>query len=173
MEKDIKQIIKDILFDEEPLEDASNETLERKEEKVEPAVINNVKAQDIIYRNAKSSVFVDLNNNNSNNNHFEEVNEPKEVYEFSSNISPIFGVIEQNDKHNVISSNIDKDNDSLTKKPSDNHLDIVPSPIYGYGSKEEFYGDDLNDEDITRINVRDEYDTLDREINLFDDYGDK
>jgi len=170
MEKDIKQIIKDILFEEETTEDTSEhvEVFKEMAPQVEKPSFDepSIKAEDVIY---KKSAFIDLDS--KNNKPVDYVSETKEVYEFSSNISPIFGPINNTNRDNHINSDISKEKtDIITNKPSDNHLDIVPSPIYGYASKEDFI------EDTTEYNsyIDDELDVLkDREISLFDDFGDK
>ncbi len=180
---DIKKKICEILFedDETEVDDSEKKPVIKQEKKVEE-VINEgtqIKARDFLYQ--KSNVFVDLNDNKKQTNYADN-NEP---YVFSSQISPIFGVIKQ-DKKQETESEL-KVNKKLTSKPTDSHLDIITSPIYGYGSDVDNNIDDLvqekpeiyEEEELHDLfDNEDEKDSLDKleddeEITLFKLFGDK
>lgn len=182
---DIKKKICEILFeeDESEVDDSEKKPIIKEVKKVEE-VINNegpqIKAKDFLYR--KSDVFVDLNDNKKPSNYSDN----NEAYVFSSQISPIFGVIKQ-DKKQETESEL-KVNKKLTSKPADAHLDIITSPIYGYGSDEDNKNaiddlvedkQELDEEELHDLFDNEEKnDSLDKleddeEITLFKLFGDK
>lgn len=186
MKEDIKKKFLDILFDPDP-EDSQNSifndvnNVENKKEEN----LSNLKASDILYhKSEKSNIFVDLEEKPNKVNYVSEDNKNEE-YEFNSQISPMFGVIETNDgiKLPIEKTIIEKS----TKKPLDDHLEIIPSPIYGYGKQ-----DDIKEEDYKPMSDTQELNTLfnqendeeysaddsdeidlEKEITLFDIFGDK
>lgn len=135
--KDIKKKFLDILFeptDDEPEQvDEAVEEVEKKPIKEE----SSVKAKDILYRKSEGSAFIDLNDLSKPTSSLkEEKNE--ENYEFASQISPIFGVLKESKRRPV---KLEKEsNDSIVNKPEDSHLEIITSPIYGYGDQEDVTG---------------------------------
>jgi len=158
---DIKKKFIDILFEDE---DEESEALEiekkvNKEKSFETKKESTINAKDILYRKPGASVFVNLDE--TPNNYNKEEKESNDIYEMSSQISPIFGVIKESKPKNVT---YDKDIiDTQTNKPVDSHLDIITSPIYGYGSKEDAMA---NNYDVKGI---EEADATDEELhNLFD-----
>ena len=91
----------------------------------------------------------------------------------SSQISPIFGVIKQN-KPKVV--NVDHEKvETLTNKPADAHLDIITSPIYGYGNKEDAIDNNYEVKDILVDNNYEPYNhSEDDELRkLFDNEEDR
>lgn len=140
-------------------------------------ITKTVKAEDVLYKKGQSA-FIDYGTPSETHNTSNKVEEKKEeeTYEFSANISPIFGVIESKEKEpapvkvKVVSSQVNK--------PDNSHLDIVPSPIYGYSSKEEaerenYVVNNLDDEEDELHRLFETQDNLhvkDEEINLFDAY---
>ena len=134
MKNDIKKKFIDILF--EPEED-EEEIFEKPKTAEKPArkQENTVKAKDILYRKSEGSAFINL----------EEKKKPEEKkveddhvdYEFSSQISPIFGLIKEN-KPDISSVSSGSANESLLSKPDSSHLEIITSPFYGYGSREDY-----------------------------------
>lgn len=187
MKSDIKKKFIDILF--EPEEDDEEEVYVRP--KAEPKPVKKqektVKAADILYRKPERSAFIDLDDKKKKK---EEKKEPENVYgdyEFSSQISPIFGVIKEN-KPEIKKSSASV-NESLTSRPDSSHLEIITSPIYGYGSREEYEKDhpdlfaglvDTDEEELHQLLDEDygyddhTYDDIDdkdeQEINLFNSY---
>ena len=145
MKSDIKKKFIDILF--EPEEDDEEEVYVRP--KAEPKPVKKqektVKAADILYRKPERSAFIDLDDKKKKK---EEKKEPENVYgdyEFSSQISPIFGVIKEN-KPEIKKSSASV-NESLTSRPDSSHLEIITSPIFGYGQREGEYDIPISEED--------------------------
>ncbi len=187
MKKDIKKKFIDILF--EPEEDDEEEVYVKP--KPEKAAVKKqettVKAADILYRKPERSAFIDLSEQKPK----KEEKKKEEIYgdyEFSSQISPIFGVIKENKPEFKSSVNA---NESFINKPDSSHLEIITSPIYGYGSREDAektepdIGNalDATDEDeLHRLLDEDfgyddhTYDDIEKtvdEINLFDSYDEE
>ena len=179
MKNDIKKKFIDILF--EP-DDDEEEIVEKKETakpvKKQESTVN---ARDILYRKPEKSAFINL----------EEKKEKKQDigvetvygdYEFSSQISPIFGVIKENKPNFVSNTSV---NESLVSKPDNSHLEIITSPIYGYGSREDYSKDhidinevlaDTDEEELHRLldedygydaHTYDDIDDDDEELDLF------
>ena len=184
MRSDIKKKFIDILF--EPEEDEEEVYVKPKaEHKPVKKQEKTVRAADILYRKPEKSAFIDLDDPKKK----PEKKEPENVYgdyEFSSQISPIFGVIKENKPEITASVSV---NESLTNRPDSSHLEIITSPIYGYGSREDFEKDhpdlfaglaDGDEEELHRLIDEDygyddhTYDDIDdkddQEINLFDSY---
>ena len=183
---DLKQKFLDILFEDEDDETEVKDTpvikkeAVKKEEKKEEIEESAIKAKDILYRKAGKSPFINLDNT-TKGTHF-DLNDSNQ-YEMSSQISPIFGLIANEDKRKVnVSSEI---TESQITKPADSHLDIITSPIYGYGSKEDAMdnnydvkGLSANDEDMRSLfdSADEPFDTLssssdDNDVNLFELFG--
>ncbi|MBQ6335488.1 MAG: hypothetical protein IJI46_10500 [Erysipelotrichaceae bacterium] len=188
MKNDIKKKFIDILF--EP--DDEEEEVYEKPVEVKPAKKqeNTVKAKDILYRKQEKSAFIDLNEKKPE----KQQQQPKQAesvygdYEFSSQISPIFGVIKENkpEFRQSVSTN-----ESLVSKPDNSHLEIITSPIYGYGSREDYEKDNLDINQVLQDTDEDElhrlldedfgydehtYDDLDDdldEISLFDSFNEE
>lgn len=130
---DFKNKFMDILFEEEPeseINEAKNDTSSSNSNNTDLSF----SAKDLLYKKNGSSPFIDLEETVKS---FEESVTPKESeeYELSSQISPIFGVIKKEEKKVLkVAPEVTK---SQTIKPIDSHLDIITSPIYGYGNKED------------------------------------
>lgn len=133
---DLRKKFIDILFeddvDEEELQD--DVYYEQKADKpVKPIDESPIKAKDILYRKGNSSAFINLTDEKKETFTLDDIK--TDEYEMSSQISPIFGVIKENAKKVV---NVDPNvTEAQTNKPSDSHLDIITSPIYGYANKED------------------------------------
>lgn len=130
--KGIKKKFLDILFEND------KDYIPEKEEdevKVRPAAKkkpeNTAKAKEVLYRKSKNSAFIDLDETISP---VKQEKETRNEYELSSQISPIFGVVDEKKKTAIVRQNIDE---TMTNKPEDSHLDIITSPIYGYGEQDE------------------------------------
>ena len=185
MKNDIKKKFIDILF--EP--DDDEEDLVRPEPEIKPVKKqeNTVKAKDILYRKSDRSAFIDLDDKKTSKPAKKDEPEYGD-YEFSSQISPIFGVIKENKPEFKTSVTT---NESLINKPDNSHLEIITSPFYGYGKREDLSKDnyDLNnalentDEDeLHRLLDEDfgyddhTYDDFDKnmdEIDLFNSYDEE
>lgn len=165
---DLKNKFMGILFEDEPETEIDDESSSTNEEKV--SVESKISAKDLLYRKSNGSPFINLDD--SPKDIEEYFNEPKE-YEMSAQISPIFGIINKEEKKIVeVAPEIIK---SQTIKPADSHLDIITSPIYGYGNKEDAMD---NNYDVKGINssLKEENEDeenlkslLDNEIPLDDD----
>ncbi len=178
MKEEIKKKFIDILFDTD--DDEEDEPSLEKEKKPEKKKEDStVKAADILYHKTGKSAFIDLDE------------KPKEVkaesrtgtsYEFSTQISPIFGVLKGGEPPAEEKKEVDE---SQINKPEDSHLEIITSPIYGYATrdsveKEETVEEDEDepfddDEELHRLLLSEDerysrYD--DDDINLFDVFGD-
>lgn len=129
MKEDIKQKFIDILFESD--KDDKEETIDAvEEEKHVKKEKSPIKAKDILYRKSENTTFINYENKAKTANASKD-----EVYELTSQISPMFGVIREN-KHKNLNVNSEI-TDTQTSKPETSHLDIITSPIYGYGSKED------------------------------------
>lgn len=166
---DIKKKFIDILFE----DDDENSELSNNTEKVEKQIAANnsespIKAKDILYRKSNGSAFINLEET-TKNNVIEEIVSNYGEYEMSSQISPIFGVIKENKKKIL---NVDQDIiDTQTNKPSDSHLDIITSPIYGYGNKEDAQKNNYDVRSVTDENEEEELHQLfDDEQSLNDSF---
>lgn len=153
--KDIKKRFIDILF--EPEDEEEEDLFEEKSGKQDKKTVKEaqpINAKDILYRKSDQSAFIDLE---ETINSVKNIRKETEEYELSSQISPIFGVIREGSQ--TVKHEVDT-NEALVNKPEDSHLDIITSPIYGYGSKE-----DIEDE----LQNEDDYQFIDRELHeLFD-----
>lgn len=192
--KDIKKRFIDILF--EPDDEEEEEVFE-KPVKVEPSKkeTTGISAKDILYRKPEQSAFINLEETISTVKNTKSENSSD--YEFSSQISPIFGVLKDNSQ-NVVRNEVDT-NESFINKPEDSHLDIITSPIYGYGTKDDIKDNntyesdedelhrllddetdsDYNPYEYSHDNINDEYlnytareDDDEDDITLFDMYED-
>ena len=167
MKNDIKKKFIDILF--EP-DDDEEEIVEKKEtEKPVRKQESTVNARDILYRKPEKSAFINL----------EEKKEKKQDigvetvygdYEFSSQISPIFGVIKENKPNFVTSTSV---NESLVSKPDNSHLEIITSPIYGYAKQNDVqynyneYFEDTSEQELHEL-LDDDF----QDDHTYDDFGD-
>ena len=176
MKNDIKKKFIDILF--EPEED-EEEIFEEPKVAEKPAKKQEktVTAKDILYRKPEGSAFINLY----------ETKKPEEKkiendhvdYEFSSQISPIFGLIKEN-KPEVSSSSPASANETLLSKPDSSHLEIITSPFYGYGSREDYekqhpdlFGDlPLNEDDELHRLLDGDEDIYDYSEHTYDDIED-
>lgn len=135
--KDIKKRFIDILFesDDEEEEEEVVPAVEpvRKKEQVKKEETS-YKAKDVLYRKSDQSAFIDLEQTIKTVK--EKKAAPEEEYELSSQISPIFGLIKENKPSYRKPVDADPD-ETLFSKPDDSHLEIITSPIYGYGSKDD------------------------------------
>lgn len=144
---DLKKKFIDILFeddiDEEELQEDSYFEKKNSSVKKDEQSIN---AKDILYRKSGTSAFIDLEDTTKKE---EETSKDDEMYEMSSQISPIFGLLKENKRRQI---SVDREIvETQTNKPDDSHLDIITSPIYGYGNKE-----DAEDNDYDVKNILDE-----------------
>ena len=183
MKNDIKKKFIDILF--EPEEDEEEEVVVAPVIEPRPAKKqeNAIKAKDILYRKpdtsaptsnstptsssapTSSSTFINLDETSKKVKEVKETANPYGDYELSSQISPIFGVIKENKPESSSSSVATvKANDSLVSRPDSSHLEIITSPIYGYGNRKDFDGD--RDGLAEVFSIRNEEDEL---HNLFED----
>lgn len=136
---DLKKKFIDILFEDDVDEQELQDDSYYVEKEVTPVVSKPVeespiKAKDILYRKSSSSTFINLNEPTEKDT-FTLDDLKKDEYEMSSQISPIFGLIKESPKKVM---NVDPNvTEAQTNKPSDSHLDIITSPIYGYATKED------------------------------------
>lgn len=134
---DLKKKFMDILFDEDDDENQSVENYVHQTKKIEESPI---RAKDILYRRSNKNTFIDLNEPKKptiieDKPVVEEITTKDSTYEMSSHISPIFGPVKENKKKDI---NVNQEIiDTQTSKPAGSHLDIITSPIYGYGNKED------------------------------------
>ena len=139
MKSNIKKRFIDILF--EPEDYDEEEEIEVEEPVVERKTPvqqtvkeeNPLKAKDILYRKSEKSAFIDLDIKKEVKS---EKEERKNDYEFSSQISPIFGVLRENDGTSS-KKIISPVKEEMINKPDSSHLEIITSPIYGYGRGED------------------------------------
>lgn len=163
-----------------PFKKVEAEVPQYKQETEKPVVDKTapLKAEDVMYKKSQTT-FIDYINTpvGYHSDNKPEEKKEEEAYEFSTNISPIFGVIEPKKKETVTKAKVVT---SQVNKPEDYHLDIVPSPIYGYSSKEdaqkEHYEvnnleEEVNEDELHRLfETQDSLHVKDEEINLFDSY---
>ena len=131
MKSDIKKKFIDILFEpdeDEEYEDIQPDRIESKPLEKEDITIS---AKDILYRKSGHSAFIDLD---APLKKVKEQNETSGDFEPSAQISPIFGVIKESKKVENVSRTV---NEAQINKPEDSHLEIIISPIYGYGTRDE------------------------------------
>ncbi len=185
MKSDIKKKFIDILFEPEEEDEVIFE-----KPKAEPRPLkkqeSTVKAKDILYRKPeKSSAFINLDETKKKEPEKKETEKVYGDYEFSSQISPIFGVIKENKPKFNTTAPV---NENLINRPDSSHLEIITSPIYGYGNRDDFEKDSRNAFAQPERSEEDElhslfendygydehtYDDIDddQEINLFSSYG--
>ena len=191
---DLKNKFMDILFEDDTDDDVSdNENVDKNNIKEKANITNTtgINVKDLLYRKSDSSPFIDLEETiaSSSNNIVDGDLNNNDEYELSAQISPIFGVIKKAERKTTkVSSEIIK---SQTVKPADSHLDIITSPIYGYGNKEDAIdnnynvkgvGEYINDEEEQLHDLFDNNDpsdmdvmsddSLDDDISLFRLFGD-
>ena len=178
MKEEIKKKFIDILFEPEDEDDEPVVLTESKPEKRREE--NTVKASDILYHKSEKSAFINLD---------EKPKEIKEtrtggVYEFSTQISPIFGVLKGGESIEEEKKGVDE---TQINKPEDSHLEIITSPIYGYASKETVYKEETeeesveepyDEEELHRLLLNEDerysrYDYDDDDIDLFNVFGDE
>lgn len=190
---DLKKKFIDILFEDDAEEEEIADEIPSEERKSIAAANakknieeSPIKAKDILYRKSSTSPFVNLNETKKPSSVVKE-EFTKEEYEMTSQISPIFGLLQENkDEKITVVSNL---NETQTNKPTDSHLDIITSPIYGYSSGDSLPQDNNNqvreDEEEELRHLFDEeeslnvsYDTLSQkpeegsdEISLFRLFG--
>lgn len=145
----IKKKFIDILFEtdsdqaeEQPVVDIRTEPEE---------VVSNFNAKDVLYK-SKSSAFIDLEETIEEAHKEEEVREYPTDYEFSQQISPMFGIVKkaENARKTVVPK--PQKDEKMVSKPEDSHLDIVTSPFFGYGQNYEIRQtpeDSVKDEGFT------------------------
>ncbi len=130
---DLKKIFTDILF--EPEEKVELEEIIKEKNKKETAGKSDrspFKASEILYRKS-GTAFINYDEKKSASDTIDSSLDDGE-YEFSANISPMYGVINDGEKKSQEKAEV---NEKLVKRPANDYLDIVPSPIYGYGYKED------------------------------------
>ena len=135
MKNSLKKKFLDILFEDDDTYGKKKVVVEEPEN--EPVVVkksnkDGVNAKDVLYQKPSSSAFIDLDEKPKNQ---ETLNErPKKDYEFTSQISPMFGVVGERKRS---FKEVREKDDSITNKPENSHLEIITSPIYGYGPQDE------------------------------------
>ena len=178
MKNDIKKKFIDILF--EPEED-EEEIFEKPKAAEKPAKKQEktVTAKDILYRKSEGSAFINLYETKKPEE--KKVVEEEHIdYEFSSQISPIFGLIKENKPETESSLSVSA-NESLLSKPDSSHLEIITSPFYGYGSREDYekehpdlFGDlPLSEEDELHRLLDSDEDRYDYDEHTYDDIQDE
>ena len=128
------------LFVEETVKDIKKDEIIRD---IPPAV----KAKDILYKKPeKSSAFIDLDESKPAKSESSRSggSSNETDYEFSSQISPIFGVLKESQPLPAKKRETD---DTLVNKPENSHLEIITSPIFGYGQREGEFETPLNEEE--------------------------
>ena len=181
----IKQKFIDILFErdpdqpqEQPVVDITTETED---------VVSNFNAKDVLYK-SKSSAFIDLEETIQEAKKEEDA--PRD-YQFSQQISPMFGIVKKEDDTNQTISRKPEKDERMVSKPDDSHLDIVTSPFYGYGQnyvireesqenlKEEGFAYDQDDPYVQGlyehpdIPYDENQEPVDEDMGLFDEYEDR
>ena len=173
MKNGIKKKFMDILFEPDGEEIFPAEQEEKEEE--------SVKAKDILYRKSDRFAFIDLEEKPRSADVSVEEKTASGDYEFASQISPIFGVIRSGEQKKTETAEMDE---SLVSKPENSHLDIITSPIYGYGNREETEeketpaADNYDEEELHYLLDEREGDLPyedypDDDIDLFDDFGEE
>lgn len=177
---ELKQKFIDILF-EKDAPDAEDDSIEsnEKETKKEHSTL---KAADIIYRKGSKSPFINLNEDKKISAKKLLINE-KEEYKATPKLSPIFGLI--NDGGKIDENKLPTEVEPVKTTGKISHLDIVPSPIYGYGTKEDYFKsdymamgtsftEDTNEEPMLNEDLPDDNYSQEEDdsIDLFDDFGD-
>ncbi|MBO4358711.1 MAG: hypothetical protein J5796_02805 [Erysipelotrichaceae bacterium] len=170
MKAGIKKKFLDILFedyeDDEAEEEKAVETPIFKDEEKPESPVN---AREVLYRKKEGSAFIDLDETVKPDVVSEEEKIKKE-YEMSSQLSPIFGVV--GEKQRNIQPKMEVD-DTQTNRPESSHLDIITSPIYGYGQQDESnYMPSSNDSNAEDDMPFDEEPYRDEEFNDLMDYVD-
>ena len=173
MKKDIKKKFIDILF--EPEENDSE--VELYEEHVKPKTApkkmeiptSSVNAKDFLYKKGEQSAFIDLDPPKKNER--KVIATPDGEYEFSSQISPIFGVIKENEYK--VSTKTDPDT-KIVNKPDSSHLEIITSPIYGYAKQNEVPQTNYNEyfEDTSEQELHELLDDDFQDDHTYDDFAD-
>lgn len=137
MTGELKKKFIDILFedevDDEELQDNEVEEVAASTPEVKRSE-SSILAKDILYRKSGGSAFINLNEEIAKDNTYTPETK-KEEYEMSSQISPMFGLIKENKRKAYEPT--PEITETQTNKPADSHLDIITSPIYGYGNKED------------------------------------
>lgn len=130
--KGIKKKFLDILFenDDDYVKEAEQETEEKPTTIRKKKTEGTIKAKEVLYRKPKTSAFIDLDEPAKP----VKEEESKDGFEFSTQISPIFGMVNEKNKKTAVKQNADE---TMTVKPETSHLDTITSPIYGYGEQEE------------------------------------
>lgn len=181
MKDSVKKKFLDILFDPDDDEDEVEQSNKKAAKEENP-----YRAKDVLYHKSNTSAFIDLNTNNSNKE-TDKVEETENDYEFSSQISPIFGIIKEGKKPERKIRPVDE---KVLGNPDDSHLNIVTSPIYGYGSSDDnnvndSFMVDNNEYDLEEdeqpvifetnksedLQTFDDFSNDDDEINLFNSIG--
>ena len=135
--KDIKKRFLDILFETDDEEDEEEVVAVaepvREAEPVKKKEETSFNAKDVLYRKSDQSAFINLEETIKTVK--ETGSSEEEEYELSSQISPIFGLIRENKQ--TVRKPVETDqNETFVSKPDDSHLEIITSPIYGYGTKD-------------------------------------
>ncbi|MBQ3295824.1 MAG: hypothetical protein IJH00_05040 [Erysipelotrichaceae bacterium] len=171
MKKDIKKKFIDILF--EP--DESDNEVELYDEPEKPKAPSKkfdanqnsaVNAKDFLYKKSEQSAFIDIDPPKKN----KVISTPDGEYEFSSQISPIFGVIKENEYK--VNTKTDPDT-KIVNKPDSSHLEIITSPIYGYAKQNDVqynyneYFEDTSEQELHEL-LDDDF----QDDHTYDDFGD-
>jgi len=134
---DIKKKFIDILFDSDPDIDDESREIEQtptNNTELEKKSVPSIKAKDILYRKSSNSPFINYGDSDISVKTLVEDDEENDEYVLSPQLSPMFGIL---NKGEIVKQDSEESSDTIVKKPEDYHLDIVTSPIYGYGKKED------------------------------------
>ena len=167
---DLRKKFMDILFEDEE-DDYQPDNIFEDSKKSKPENDSPIRAKDILYRKPSTSAFIDLEEKPKESytaNSDARIEEKHEVYEMSSQISPIFGLIKE--KKKKVAQKSPEVVDTLTNRPADSHLDIITSPIYGYGNKEDARLNDYEVKDITNDDEEELHQLFDNDAQLEKSY---
>jgi len=155
MREDIKKKFLDILFEPEEVEKRERVVAKAPLEDVRPKRTEEVKKVEPTPQvQVKKTAFINVDNSSKDEEDINiEISQIKEKinnkdYEFTQNISPIFGVVDKPKKADEPKVLTD---DSQTSKPSSSYLGTIISPIFGY---------DANKSTNTFENYKEEMDGL-------------
>lgn len=183
---DMKKRLIDLLFEPDPNNQESDEYIEAPLENVlvsdepsynqqkrehAPETSTHYSAADLLYK-SKQSVFVNLEETNQQsvsetiNIEKTEIEEEKAEYTPTANISPMFGLINDNKPQEYYKPRLDR---AQVTKPADSPLGTIFSPIYGYETSKirDIFENKVQEEPKVDNKIENE------EIeNLFDEYKD-
>lgn len=134
MKNDIKKKFIDILFEPEEEDEVYEKPVKAKTNTVIEETVPTMRAKDLLYnKKPESSAFINLDEKPVKYEP-ETIETDEGNYEFSSQISPIFGVLKESEHKKTTTRETDE---KQVNKPENSHLEIITSPIYGYGKRDE------------------------------------